>query len=560
MYRQTKRRKKANPVPVIAVLILTVIVAALGIRAYIRELHTPSTEHVLPSSYFAVPEGTTAIFADGRFLDTYGVERDGTLYVPYETAETYITDKIFYDDLNGILTLTTPTQIIRIQSSDGREVIAEGGEVYLSVDFLSAYSAADCSFGEEPSRLVIWKDKTLSETETAAEASLRTGPDIKAPILSDLPAGAHLRVLSETEENGFIAVASDSGIPGYVLRVELGPIRESRPPQPDDSEYSCIRKEGDIVLLFHQTDSQAANDALVRSLTGVSGINVIAPTWFFLNSTDGQMTDLTSAAYVQEAAARGMTVWAVANDFDGAVSSQAETGEALRNTYARDSMIRTITDGAIACGAEGVCLDFENVSASSAGAYLAFIRELSAVCRSRQLILSVCSYVPQPYNAFLNRPAQAEVADYLIIMAYDEHYAGSETAGSVSSISWVRAAVSGGVEEATAEKTIIALPFYTRLWETVSSERPTSRAMGMQEAQQVIAENGMQTRWDAELGQTYAYTVGGSPKKEMWVEDLRSLELKLTEVQQGGVSGVAFWKLGLEDYGVWPVISDYFKS
>ena len=68
--------------------------------------------------------------------------------------------------------------------------------------------------------------------------------------------------------------------------------------------------------------------------------------------------------------------------------------------------------------------------------FIQFIRELSIGCRKNQLVLSVDDPVPE-FTTYYNRKEQGIVADYVIIMGYDEHTEGSEKAGSVASLPFV---------------------------------------------------------------------------------------------------------------------------
>ena len=108
-----------------------------------------------------------------------------------------------------------------------------------------------------------------------------------------------------------------------------------------------------------------------------------------------------------------------------------------------------------------------------------FLRVLSISCRANNLVLSVDNYVPKNYNAHYNWKEQGIVADYVIIMGYDEHYGGSQEPGSVASIGFVEEGISTMVQSVPAEKVINAVPFYTRIWETKGGQ-VQSQAVGIE--------------------------------------------------------------------------------
>lgn len=51
-----------------------------------------------------------------------------------------------------------------------------------------------------------------------------------------------------------------------------------------------------------------------------------------------------------------------------------------------------------------------------------------------------------------NRKEQGVMADYVVIMGYDEHFGGSPEAGSVSSYNFVKEGIEETLKEVPAEK------------------------------------------------------------------------------------------------------------
>ena len=357
----------------------------------------------------------------------------------------------------------------------------------------------------------------------------------------------------------FARVMTSDGFVGYISNDVLT-ISDPASHESSLGEYTSLSFDGKINMVFHQTDSQDANSYLAKSLEGVSGVNVIAPTWFFIDDTSGNLTDLTSSDYVNTAHAAGLKVFAVLNDFDGGISSRDETGAVLSSTSARNKIISSVITSVQNAGADGVNVDIENVNENSSEAFNEFLRELSVECRNAGLYLSVDTYVPQPYNTSYDREAFAEVCDYVVTMAYDEHTSGSEEAGSVSSISWVQQALSDIDTVVPAEKTVIAIPFYTRVWTTDKNGGITSSAMGMSEAENYVSEHSMLRSWDDKLKQNYAVLESSGEKTEIWLEDGESISAKMEEIASANAAGVAEWKLGLQSSDIWQIISEYLSQ
>ena len=406
--------------------------------------------------------------------------------------------------------------------------------------------------------------RTKSEYDLSAvgeKAVVREKPSIRGLVLTRPAAGTEVCIMNPEDavnEDSWVRVATPDGYTGYMenkfLEGDITHVTEDGARQ--ELVFSHILRDDKVNMVFHQTDNQASNDMLAASLDGVSGVNVIAPTWFYLESSEGDMSSLASESYVETAHSRDLAVWIVANDFDGAVNSSKDTLAALSTYAGRSKIIDTIVSETVRVGADGINIDFEKVNADCAPYYQEFIRELSVSCRNEGLVLSIDVYVPT-YTGYLGREELARVADYIVCMCYDEHTSGSETAGSVSSLPFVRRGIRDTLKEVPAEQTIIALPFFTRLWKVNENAAPESRAMGMGEAKTWLSENAVSVVWDEENGQNYAEAKGADGVSKIWVEDAQSISEKMNAVTEAGCAGVAEWKLGLETQDIWQVISEH---
>jgi len=282
----------------------------------------------------------------------------------------------------------------------------------------------------------------------------------------------------------------------------------------------------------------------------MTGVNVISPTWFYLLDTSGNIANISSADYVAQAHEKGLKVWGLIDNFTQEVS----TTETLSNTAARQNIISQLIQAATSVGMDGINVDFESLSEDVGIHFLEFLRELSIECHKNNLVLSVDNPVPEDFTSHYDRAEQGRVVDYVIIMGYDEHYVGSE-AGSVASLPWVEQGIQGTLAEVPAERVINAVPFYTRLWRTTGGN-VTSEAIGMDQAQQVISENNVETYWDKTTSQNYGkYDIDNSTY-QIWIEDSQSIAEKVKLVSKYNLAGVSAWKLGFENSGIWQVISD----
>ena len=320
--------------------------------------------------------------------------------------------------------------------------------------------------------------------------------------------------------------------------------------------YASNTRDHKINLAWHAVASVEGNDTLSSVMAGTKSINVISPTWFALNDNAGNFTSIASSDYVARAHDMGLEVWGLVDNFTNA---GVDTYEVLAGTSTRTYLINGLVEAALQYGLDGINIDFENISLDAGEPFVQFIRELSIPCREHGIVLSVDNYVPMGYTDHYNRKEQGIVADYVIIMGYDEHYRGSETAGSVASINFVEKGIADTVAEVPAHKVINAIPFYTRIWETKGTT-VESQAVGMEIAQQYIADHGITTAWDETTCQNYGEYQSGDSYYQVWLEDADSIRVKLNIMSKYGIAGVAEWKLGFEVPSIWDVIEEYMNQ
>ena len=138
-------------------------------------------------------------------------------------------------------------------------------------------------------------------------------------------------------------------------------------------------------------------------------------------------------------------------------------------------------------------------------------------------------------------------------MGYDEHYAGGD-AGSVASIGYVENGVKDTLLEVPKEKVVLAIPLYTRVWTEDESGKTTSSSIGIAKAKDWVTENKVELSWLEESGQYYGELKSADGMKKLWLEEERSIGLKMNVIKQYDLAGVACWKLGFEPADIWDVI------
>ena len=561
---------KKKLLPVLTVLCLIILVIGVGMVTLLIKRYAPSKEKMDGAEYFQVTGEDEAALIVNRTVTGEKVKIiDGRYYVENAVVGKYINGRFYWDGKQNVMLYTLPTEEFQItpdtqeyQTSQGVQSVdyvilkSQGDTCYLDLEFVAAYTDMTYMVYENPNRVAIqtrWGDTRMVEVNE--KSVIRQKGGIKSTILTEVQAG-DLLYLEEELEN-WSKVATDDGYTGYIQKKDISqPETITLTHTSTAPEYTNIRKDYKINLGWHQVTSQEGNAALASIVANTQGLNTISPTWFSVVDNAGTISSLASADYVNQAHGMGLEVWGLIDNFN----TNADTLTFLSDTQVRANIINQLMAQADAVGLDGINLDFESITEEQAPHYVQFIRELSIACRNRGLVFSIDNPVPMPYNRFYNRKEQGIVADYVIIMGYDEHYSGSTEAGSVASLEFVKNGILDTLEEVPAEKTINGIPFYTRLWtEPFGGGNMTSEAMSMQSAADYIAANGMDTYWDDTVGQTVATLETEDALYSMWLEDEQSVAEKMKLVQENQLAGVAEWKLGLEKPSVWPVIDQYLQ-
>lgn len=427
---------------------------------------------------------------------------------------------------------------------------------------------------DNPDRAVITSEWGKIQTaEIKRDTQVRYQGGVKSPILTEISKGSKVVVLDD--ENDWMKVGTEDGFVGYVKTNALrDAATETTSREFEEPVYTNISKDYTINMAWHNVSNSDANSYILETIAGTKGLTTIAPTWFSLSDTEGNVSSLADSDYVNYAHQSNLEVWAVLRDFHGEINSYDETYEVLSYTSKRTKVINQVIAEAIETGIDGINLDFELISTECGQHYIQFVRELSVKCRQNGLVLSVDNYVPQPYNEHYDIEEQGAVADYVVIMGYDEHTEGSYEAGSVASIGYLKNGITDALESVPAEKLIAGVPFFTRLWfETPKTEeeladeagteaasypdKVTSTAYSIDEAAQVVKNAGAEAQWDKETMQNYAEWDANGGTYKIWLEDEQSLEEKLKVIKSNNLAGVAEWSLGMEDSGVWDLILQY---
>lgn len=568
------RKKNRKPWMIAAVIIVIVVVIAVIAGAVLMKKYTPSKEQTDYTEYYDLTkENEMIVVVDNTRSATNGFYIDGHAYVDYDTVHDSINSRFFWDSTEQVLRYALPDNLISVGADTneytlGKEKKQESytickvvdGKMYLAMDFVEAHTAVRYKHYESPERLVVSTEwGTLKYTKIKGNTEIRQKGGVKSPILSEVSKGTLVKVLDAGDN--WSKVCTEDGFIGYVKNKKLGKsqdvVTESTFEEP---QYTHIKKNFQINMAWHQVTNQTANSRVSQVLSTVSGVNVISPTWFYLNDDQGGIASLASYDYVSYCHSKGIEVWGLVSNLE---NSEVDNAKVLNTTSTRDNLENQIIAAAIQYDLDGINLDFESLKSKVGDGFIEFVRELSLKCANNDLVLSIDNYTPSSYtNNLYQRAEQARFADYIILMAYDEHYDGSDE-GSVASLSFVKDGVEQTLKDVPAEQLILGIPFYTRVWALTQDETAengytlSSEAVGMSEVDSRLATNGVDTKWLDDCGQYYAEYQKDGVTYKIWIEDQNSIEEKLKVYQENNLAGVSFWKLGFEKSSIWDTVKKY---
>lgn len=548
---------KKKYMPAFVVCLLIIVIAVLGGAVHVISKYVPTKDRMDLNEYYGqTAEGEAALILGTEKLEQRGIISGEEGYLPLEVVNSYLNQRYYWDAENQQILYAAPSEVTSMPASSeaGSEVWLRDGTVYLSLSYIRQYTDLDAYIYENPGRIAIQYQFSDVNTVTAKKDTyVRFRGGIKSEVLAKVEKGTVLILMEELED--WSQVATMDGYIGYVQKKAVTqPEKKNFDREFSREEYSYISMEQPVNLVWHQVTNMEANAGFAEATANMTGVNVISPTWYSIIDNEGNISNIASSDYVNQAHEKGLQVWGLVDNFNENIS----TTEILSRTSSRQNLVHQLVNAALSAGLDGINIDFEYLEEAVGIHFLQFLRELSVETHKNNLVLSVDNPVPEDFTSHYDRAEQGRVVDYVIIMGYDEHYVGSEEAGSVASLPWVEQGIKDTLAEVPAERVINAVPFYTRLWKTLAGTL-SSEAIGMGQVQEVISKYGVETYWDKNTSQNYGAFENEGAECQMWIEDAQSIAEKVKLSSKYNLAGVAAWKLGFESSDVWQAISDNLK-
>ncbi|MGG6314451.1 glycosyl hydrolase family 18 protein [Paenibacillus macerans] len=572
--RSTYRRKRRTRSKTKWFFGLILIIAGLY---WASTVWLPNREHVSPEWLGKVDK---PIFMGGELMDGKGVGAGDSLKLPLPVIQSVIDPTIRYEEATKSVILTTPRKLVFLKTDEKIAKInnkpmklrfapeEKEGILYLPAHLLTELYGTEVQEDAASGAILLAKAGESVQTAAVQNASrkkdatvpLRTGPSIHQPILVDMAPDTALRILQVADEWYYVQL--DNGYAGYVQQKNVV-VGEKRSVPALKQELSSGKKKWEsktVNMIWEAVYQVAPKPSAIGKLPGV---NVVSPTWFSLVDGEGNVQSKADSAYVKWAHGQGMQVWGLfSNSFEPDLTSKA-----LASFENRLNTILQMLHYAKLFDLDGINIDYENVYTKDGENLTQFMRELRPLAEEQGLVVSI-DVTPKSnsemWSAFLDRKALGEVVDYLILMAYDEHWAASPVSGSVASLPWVRSSVTRILEEdgVAPNQLILGIPLYTRVWTETEKEGKTevnSKAIGMEKAREIIAEKKLKPRLSEETGQNYVEYTDQEGLHRIWLEDTDSLKRRVELAQTLQLAGIASWNRSFASMEAWETLQQISK-
>lgn len=461
--------------------------------------------------------------------------------------------EIFWDVVEKTVVYTSLKQVVYIglDSSVDQDIRWHESIPFLplhTVEFL--YDGRITWYSDSQSLHILRPAFQIYQAQLLRNEWLHAYPFTKAEFFQKIPKNQHVMVLKV--QNEWVKIVTNQGYIGWVPKIalEYTPLQSPRyivPEKPNEIKSDTKK----ICMTWHyvyRTMSEPKEFYVVKEL------DVLSPTWLSLANAQGDIVDKGRKDYMDWAHQHQCQVWiGCTNSFDPDL-----THNILESTKKRKALIDAILSKVIQYDAEGVNLDWENINLADKDLFTQFMRELYPVFQQNNLIVSIdITTISESENWSLcyDREKLGKVTDYIVLMAYDQYWAGGGESGSVAEYGWVQKGIQELVELVPSFKVILGIPFYSRLWIEDHSSNPItaeSESYYMEYAMELGDTYG--AKWDSRIRQYYAQWDKYPYVYKLWIEDPKSVSYKVQLVHMYNLAGAAFWRKGYEKTEIWPVI------
>ncbi|WP_079480073.1 glycosyl hydrolase family 18 protein [Halobacillus salinus] len=562
------KKKKLKAIFLIGILTFLVIAGIVVATLY----PFPSSEKVVGIN------GSTSIIYQNEVVEGATVTTfDRQSYVPFSFIKEKVDSNIVYDEASQSVIVTMPENVYQLPTDELKYFMnqkehslhfpvtkSENNQLFLAVSWLE--QVYPVYLHRTKHALVFYENgsnKKMAEIKSSLEdyqTKLRKSPSVMSPYYINLEPGDKVYIIGE--EGRFFHALSENGTIGYLPKDSVENLKSQK--VDSKTEKQKRRDIHEIDEPIHVAwDAFYNPDATPTEVKPERGIDVLSPTWFHLIDGEGNIENYAKKEYVDSAHENGIDVWALfSNSFDPDLTKQV-----LSSFEKRQDVIRQLLDYSRVYNLDGINIDFENVYLDDGPLFTQFVREFTPLAHQAGLVVSVDVAFPdgsERWSQFLEHEQLADASDYMMVMAYDEHWANSPNPGSVASLPWVRENMNNLLELVPNDKVLLGIPLYTRLWTVTKLDNGetdvSSESMTMEEAKKWMADRKIEPEFKSSTGQNVVTYEDENKTYYIWLEDKTSLQTRIQLMKEHNLAGIATWSKSFADKEAWRIIDSAMQQ
>ncbi|MFA7672743.1 MAG: glycosyl hydrolase family 18 protein [Clostridia bacterium] len=502
-------------------------------------------------------------------LDEPVVMDGDEILLRYDIIKEYIDPSIYYDTERKKVIITTDTQVIKLYDNDENITINDevlkldtasrwiNDKLYVPINAFMGIWGINAKYLSGTDVMIIEANRNYDYTATVnvSDAVIREDASIKSAIYKKNVAASDLLYVSQVLGE-WTKVMTKEGIIGYIETRYLNTVITQK-------EVVVIVKEQEMKLLDSVVLSwQHVYTGNNKTVNYYSDINVVSPTFFTVNSDDGNVYSCASYTYVQNAHEMGYEVWPLMNNV---FTNREQIGTVLRDSDAREHVIKQLLAYASLYGFDGINVDFENLYLTDKENLVQFMRELVPYAHAANLCVSIDVGIPggsEGYSLCYDHEKLGQIVDYVMVMTYDQYWSTHATGGSQAQLSWVEVNLKRTLKLVPSEKLILGIPAYTRLWKTDEEGKVTlDKTLTANGVIELVKEKNLVPIWETEhegfiSGQYYIEYEEEGFIYRAWIEDENSARVKAELAQKYDLRGVCIWMMSQTNKAVWEAICE----
>ncbi len=491
---------------------------------------------------------------------------DGIIYVSMDDIKNFFDKYIYIEDETNEVITTYDDKIASIGFESNKltlngstkktsaHAIKDNETTYLPIsEMKDVYDIEIDNIAETKVITIDSVDREQVKAQTKANISVKSKKEGFSRTVDKVEKGESVIVVknnNEVSEKGWTKIRTQKGKVGYVKTSKLEDIETTR-----EAKEKTKQIDGKVDMFWdYYSQYVKAPD---RTGQVIEGVNVVSPSFFYLEKETGALKDNVGdagIAYINWAHSNGYKVWAMLSNAEAGI----KVSSTILNSYTkRQQLIQSIVEKCAQYDIDGINVDFENMYEADKDKYSRFIIELTPRMEEMGIVTSVDVTAPDGdpnWSLCFNRNVLGDVADYLIFMGYDQYGASSSKPGTTAGLNWVETSLKKIIDydEVDTDKIILGMPLYTRQW-TIAQDG-TIKDRSTVSMMNIKIPNNVEKQWDDTLKQYYIEYASGKNTIKMWIEDGTSIKEKVSLVTKYNLGGASCWKKDMETSNIWSII------